>query len=123
MMIGVVSAMREATVQLTIRGIGIGDITVDAVLDTGFNGYMTLPAAVISGLGLNSQGVRRAILGDGSAVVLVVYRAEVTWDGQSRPVQVLAAEGSALIGMALIQGHRVTLDVIAGGPLTIERLP
>jgi clan AA aspartic protease len=123
MIAGVITDAREATVQLVVEGPSGAEASTDVVIDTGFNGYLTLPLATITALGLKSQGVRRAILGDGRAVTLTVYRATVAWEGQHRPVQALEAEGSPLVGMALLEGSRVTLDVKPGGVVTIEPLP
>jgi hypothetical protein len=36
---------------------------------------------------------------------------------------VLEADGGALIGMALLYRSRLTLEVLDGGPVTIELLP
>jgi clan AA aspartic protease len=123
MISGVVTDGREATIHLVIEGPSGGEASMDVVIDTGFNGYLTLPSAVISALGLRSHGVRRAILGDGRAVVLTMFRASVAWEGKLRPVQALEAEGSPLVGMALLEGSRVILDVKSGGAVTIEPLP
>ena len=35
----------------------------------------------------------------------------------------LDADGGPLVGMSLLYGSRVTLDVVDGGPITIEPLP
>jgi clan AA aspartic protease len=93
------------------------------MLDTGFNGYLTLPTALIAALGLPLVGNRQATLADGSVVALDVYRAEVVWDGEIREVLVLAAEGGVLVGTALLYGSRVTVEFLDGGPVLIERLP
>lgn len=123
MIVGAVNVAREAVVSLRVRGPAGGDLTSDAVIDTGFNGYITLPAAVIAALGLTTQGVRSGVLGDETRTVFTVYRAAVEWDGTARPVQVLAAEGSPLIGMALLLGSRVSVEFVTGGAVTIEPMP
>jgi hypothetical protein len=38
-------------------------------------------------------------------------------------VLVLAADGGPLVGLSLLYGHRVTLDVVDGGRVSIEALP
>lgn len=67
-------------------------------------------------------GNRRATLGDGSMVVLDLYLATVSWHVQEREVLVLQAEGGALVGMSLLYGSRVVLDVVDGGEVTIATL-
>ena len=95
---------------------------MDAVIDTGFNGFLTLPTRRIASLTLTYAGSTRAVLGDGQEVSLDLFEATVLWDGQEREAAVLAAEGSALVGMALLSGYRVTLEVKGGGVVTIENL-
>jgi hypothetical protein len=62
-------------------------------------------------------------LADGRDITLRQYEATVLWDGQPRDVMVLEADGGALIGMALLYGSRLTVEVLDGGPVTIELLP
>jgi len=123
MITGVISPYREAEIQITVRGPGGQAQTLTAVLDTGFNESLTLPPAVVAHLGLIYRGPIRASLADGSVVILRNYRATLDWDGQPRDVTVLQADGGPLIGMGLLYGSRVTLDVVDGGPVSIEPLP
>jgi clan AA aspartic protease len=96
---------------------------IEAVMDTGFNGYLTLPADTIQKLGLEFAGNRRAILGDGRMVVFDVYLADVLWHGQSREVLVFQTEGGTLLGMALLAGSCVTFDAVENGAVSVEPLP
>jgi predicted aspartyl protease len=52
MMTGVVTADREATIRLIVRGREGREIEVGAVLDTGFNGSLTLPSPLVVALDL-----------------------------------------------------------------------
>ena len=124
-MTGVVTARREAVLRLQVLGAASSGQTleVEAVIDTGFTGYLTLPGVLISQLALRLHGTREAVLGDGSRVMLDIYRGRVLWDGQPRDVQALAAEGGALVGMSLLYGHELRLSVIDGGIVTIQALP
>ena len=120
---GQVTPDREAVIRLTLRGPSGQEVEVDAVLDTGFTEYLSLPPAVVRTLQLPYRASTQFTLADGSIVSLDIFRVMVLWDGQSRVVPVLAAAGGALIGMALVYGSRVTLNVVDGGPVNIEALP
>src|SRR5436853_7066547 len=111
MISGRVTVNREAMIQLEVVGPARQSQGIDAVIDTGFNGYVTLPRNLIDSLNLPSVGTRRATLGDGSIVVLEVYLAALSWHGREREVLVLHAEGGPLLGMSLLYGNRVTLEV------------
>lgn len=53
-------------------------------VDTGFNGWLSLPPDLIAELNLRWKRRGRAILGDGSECVFNVYEAVVFWDGELR---------------------------------------
>ena len=67
MITGKVTTNREAVIELEIIGPTKQTQQVDAVIDTGFNGYLTLPSYLIHRLRLHLAGNRRATLGDGIA--------------------------------------------------------
>lgn len=123
MVSGIVTPDQEA--RITIRVLGPQGLTEDvhAVIDTGFTGFLTLPGSTVQRLALSFQGPRIATLADGSAVALDVYSAAVSWNGRSRHILVLESEGGPLLGMSLLHGHKLTIEVLDGGPVTIERLP
>ena len=53
--------------------------SLEAVLDTGYNGDLTLPQNVIQQLGLVLLGRRSATLANGESVVLNAYLGTVSW--------------------------------------------
>ncbi len=117
---GKVNEFREAAIRLAVSGPGNVRQEVEAVLDTGFNGFLTLSKSVIQALGLASAGSRRATLADNSVVALNVYFATVEWLEADREVLVLEAEGGALVGMSLLYGSRVLMNVVEGGDVVIQ---
>jgi predicted aspartyl protease len=68
-------------------------------------------------------GNRRATLGNGNAVVLDAYFGEVSWHGQAQEMLVLEADGGPLVGMSLLYGNRLVIEVLEEGEVTIEPLP
>ena len=52
---------------------------IDAVVDTGFTRFLTLPPAMVAELGLGYRGVNSVILADGSETTLEVYGVTVLW--------------------------------------------
>lgn len=123
MMTGKVTALREATIPLMVTGPGQHWQAVGTVLDTGFNGFLTLPSHMVRALQLSFVGNRRATLADGSTVVLDLYLAIILWHGQEREVLVLQAEGGPLMGMALLYGSHVVCHVVDAGDVLIEPWP
>jgi clan AA aspartic protease len=113
---------RRPTVTLVVRGPSGQEATVETLLDTGFNGFLSLPPSVVTPLSLPFRSYVRAHLADGSAVRLVVHAAVVIWDGVDRDVEVLVADRHPLIGTALLDGHEVTIRFADGDRVTIQRL-
>ena len=122
MISGKIIAGNTAVIELEIVGLNQQE-KVEATIDTGFTGYLTLPRRSIESLKLRRIGSRYTILGDGNAVFLSVYRVKVLWHGTTRSVSVLQTNGEPLIGMSLLYGSRLILDVITDGEVTIEALP
>ena len=123
MITGVVNANHEATIQLVVRGAHGQQETIEAVIDTGFTGSLTLPPMLITALGLPWLGRQRAMLGYGSVRFFDVYAATIIWDGQVRTVETDATDTEPLLGMSLLAGHEVRMQVVDGGTVTIEALP
>ena len=122
MIIGKIRADREAVIELEVVGLA-QRVKIEAVIDTGFTGYLMLPSDLIDRLNLPLIGKRDVILADGTNVPLNLYRAKVAWHGVERVVYVLQADAESLVGMSLLHGSRVTLDVVTNGNVTIAPLP
>lgn len=95
MILGVVNSRYKGIVRISVRGPGGSEVDVDAVVDSGFTGSLTLSANAIASLGLAEQYSGGATLADGSDQQFDVYAAEVAWDGDWRPVLVWAIGGVA----------------------------
>ena len=93
------------------------------MIDTGFTGHLTLPADVVQSLALSGRGFVEVELADGGTTALGVYDARVLWRGRERFVPVYEAEGGPLVGMSLLRGSRLTVEVEPGGDVVIEDLP
>ncbi len=122
MITGRVTADREAVIELQLAGPGREARQIQAVIDTGYNGYLTLPDHLITAHRLLFAGHRRAALADGSHVILEVYLATVLWHRREREVVVCRVEGAPLVGMSLLRGSRVTIDVVDDGDVIIDEL-
>ena len=119
---GQVTAQREAAVRGRVGLLGQKKKEVDAVVDTGFTDHLTMPATMVEDLELPFRLDAYAVLADGSSVRVSAYDAWVEWHGQERPILVFAVDGGPLLGMAMLYGSRLTLDVVDGGSVVIEAL-
>ena len=117
---GVVNADYEAVVTLPLRGSAGQEQEIEAVVDTGFNGYLTLPSAFVAELGLTLLGNVQAELANGSWDDFDVYGVSVLWDGQPRYVPADEADATPLVGMALLDSHTLYVEVEDGGRVVIQ---
>ncbi len=129
-MFGAVSADgREPVLPLTLLPLGASvqeGIEIEAVVDTGFDGELTLPRGLIRRLGYPYVGFTRGTLADGSAVRFDYHEGRLLWHGgEERAVVVLATgeAGDPLVGMALLRGSRLTIDAVPGGVVRVEESP
>lgn len=117
----VVSDGREAVIAITVPGgFTNGVVEVEAVIDTGFTGHLTLPPEVVRSLSLLRQGFVEVELADGGNATLEVFEARILWHGRPRRVPVYEAGGSPLVGMSLLRGSRLTVEVVPGGMVAVE---
>lgn len=122
MIAGQVNAFLEAILQLAVLSPEGHEQAVEVVIDTGFSGYLTLPPDLIAGLGLPFRRHGRALLGDGTAITFDIHEAEVLWGGQRRRIPVDAASTDPLLGMGLLCGHQLGIEVIEDGKVAIAPL-
>lgn len=123
MIAGMVNASREATIRLMVLGPQGLQQEIEAIIDTGFTGFLTLPLPLVTTLGLAWLCRQPGIVADGRVEYFDVYVATVIWDGQPRTVEVEAADTEPLVGMSLLEHHALRIDVLNGGTVTITALP
>lgn len=123
MMVGFVNARSEAILPIIIGGQTGGWQSTDAVIDTGFNGFLTLPSEIINNLKLPWNASDIVTLGDGSETLFDLYAATIVWDGQYREIDVAESETEPLIGMALLYGYKLQIETIKGGLVRVDALP
>lgn len=115
-------ANNEAVITLRLHD-GRGWRTeIEAVIDTGFTAYLTLPPDVVRSLLLPRRGSADFILADGRVQTLPVYRAGLLWHGRRRSVPVHEAVGTPLVGMEMLRGSDIHIRVQDGGSVVIEEL-
>jgi clan AA aspartic protease len=121
MIIGIVRDL-EPIIPLSICGSDGKVYTQDAIIDTGFDGWLSLPSDLIEQLNLTWKRRGRAILGDGSECVFNVYEAVVVWDGDILTIPIDEADSEPLVGMSLIEVYQLIVQVFEGGSVNISKV-
>jgi clan AA aspartic protease len=119
---GAVNSSLEGTLRITVRGLHGERRRVSAVIDTGYNGALTLPPAVIEELGLPWCDIGSVTLGDGSTCQCDIYAGVVIWDRKPVGVFIEECDTTPLVGMELLEGFKLTMDVERRGQVTIKPL-
>lgn len=119
---GRVNSQLEAAVFFNVKGPAGQSRLIEAVIDTGYSEYLTLPSAHVRALGLQYRERGHAALADGTMATFDVYDAELVWDGQHKAVPVDESASAPLVGMSLLEGHELRIEARSGGQVLIEPL-
>lgn len=119
---GEVNEYRHAVLRFRLFG-PLASADVEAVVDTGFTGVMTLPPSAVAALGLVQVTQTIGILADGTSLEIDVYTAEAEWLGTRREVLDSALGDEVLVGMTLLDGHELRIEVRQGGAVEVRPLP
>jgi predicted aspartyl protease len=85
----------------------------EAVIDTGFNGFLAMPLSAMVELGLKSEAVATVTLGDGSKIDNLVARGSVTVGSVTATCDILLDENSTevLVGLSLLRAFHLALII------------
>ena len=112
----------EGRIRLKVKGIRGREEDVEAVIDTGYTGSLTLPSEIVSLLALDWRSVDRGTLADGSECLFDVYEAKVLWDGKARQILIDETNADPLLGMRLLKGYELRMQIRERGKVTIAPL-
>jgi clan AA aspartic protease len=122
MIVGSVQSNDEAVLTLTLRGPTSEFLEIQAVIDIGFNSWLTLSPTSIQFLKLPLIQKTRYFLADGSETVTNLCKAEIQWHDEWHEILVVEMDGGPLLGMAMLRGSSLHMDVIDGGRVQIQPL-
>ena len=117
---GVVNDALEAVVTLSLRGPTGQARDIEAVIDTGYSGFLTLPTGLVTELGLPFAYIGRAFLANDDEVSFDVHDITVLWDGQPKQIKADASGSTPLVGMLLLEKHDLNIEVESGGRVVIQ---
>ena len=112
----------EVRIKVVFRRPGQPDLAVEFVVDTGFAGALTLPAAAVAAMGLPFYQIMFANLADDSHVQANIHQATIVWDGREIDVAVLAMGQRPLLGTALLDGYNLNADFEDNGAVSVTLL-
>ncbi|MBW4619674.1 MAG: clan AA aspartic protease [Cyanosarcina radialis HA8281-LM2] len=113
----------KATVPVIFRLPDRPDFSLNFVIDTGFNGYLTLPPQAVNAMNLPPSADTPATLADGSQVLLSIHLATIIWDNVEKLVPILASGNKPLLGTAMMKGYHLEIDFEDKGLVSLAKIP
>ncbi len=123
MISGTVNDELQPIIPLQLRDTSGQLHTVEAVIDTGFNGFLTLPSRLVGTLGSLWIARQQGLIADGSLHFFDVYATTLLWDGVERLVETEIVEAQPLVGMALLRRHDLRIRVEVGENVEVQTIP
>jgi len=112
MITGFIDALGQPKIRLTVLGLR-GQVDIEPVIDTGFDGDLCLPIPIAISLGLELHGCQTVELADGSRRRELVFIGTVLFDGENRPVEISITEAEdALVGTGLLATHKLDIGFL-----------
>jgi clan AA aspartic protease len=99
-----------------------GVVEVEFVVDTGFEGELSVPPNLARQIASEPSGLRSLAMADSSVVRRPYHEATIEWNGIQRLTEVLVLDGRPLLGVELLDGCLLQAEMTEGGELLIEPL-
>jgi len=103
-------ARKHPKIKLTVVGARKSSL-LEAILDTGFDGYLSLPINIAVTLGIELTAIIPVEYADGRRSQELVFSVKVDFDGKQESVPVtLTAGAEALAGTALLAKYELRVN-------------
>ncbi len=113
---------RQAQIKIILRISGYPDLGIGCVINTGFEGALTLPIVAVNRLQLPYVACLNTNLANNENFVVPVHRAIIVWDEVELEVPVLAMGIRPQIGTLLLNNFNLNIDFCDASILSIEAL-
>jgi clan AA aspartic protease len=117
---GIVNEYLEPRISLTFVSATGSRTEIEMVVDTAFEGFITLPRHILRNLRRLKRGTVRTVLADDSESRADYYVCTVIWNGRKRQIQVLLMDGDPLLGTEMMRNYSLSVDFVPGGTVSIR---
>ena len=112
----------QARINVLIRLDDGADIEAEFIVDTGFEGFLTLPPKMVAQFKLPFIAKINANLADNSKTSTNAHSMTIVWNGVEREVIVLAMGLRPLLGTALLEDAHLSIDFCEGGIVLVDEI-
>ena len=124
MISGQVNLMRQPSITIALIDGDGRQRAIEARLDTGFSGDLTLPQIAIAQLGFPvATRSGHYTIGSGAMATFTAYEGKMQWRNDVRSIVVLESEILPVVGVGLLWGNNLSVDFVIGGAVAIRELP
>ena len=95
---------------------------VDFVVDTGFAGYVVLPSDLVARFDLHPVNATFVRLAGNVRVETDVFELTLLWNDEEVPLEAIMLDGDPMLGMSLLRGNELRMQIEDGGAVEIEPL-
>lgn len=106
---------------LSLPGLA-GSLSVEFIVDTGFDGELALPGFLLRELDVAYVGDHPILLADGTERARPAYRTRLDWQGRLRSTEIMLLEGVPLLGVQLLAQNHLQVEMTDGGEVIVEPL-
>lgn len=96
-----------------------GPQDVEFLVDTGFNGFIAIPLALVQRFKLSLGAVQSGITADGRSGYFDTVEVVLSWQNESISLRAQVLD-EPLIGTRLLRGNSLSADWVAGGKLRLS---
>ena len=115
--------VRDKFARFTLSLPGLdGPASIEFILDTGFEGFLSLPRAVVDALDAVYLGDRPVAFADGLVRTRPFDQIMLEWQEDLRPIEIIVLDGKPLLGVDLIEESFLQAETTDGGEVSIEPL-
>ena len=93
---------------------------VEAMIDTGFDDFLTLPAYLVQRMGLVWASRMPMQVATSEWAQFDIYAADVLWLGNRLPLRVLQTQSEILVGTRLLWESELTVQFWEGGAVNVQ---
>ena len=97
-----------------------GSEIVDFIIDTGFDGDITLPISVLTQIGASESHIERRKLASGPAFDCRIFAATVELNNEDRQMEAVLLDGAPLFGTQPMLGGSLHVELIEGAEVVVE---
>jgi len=109
---GYFDASGHPTIKIVVGGIRM-QVEIEALIDTGFDGKVSIPSIIATQLGLELISLEWVELADGSIISSLIFKGQALLGGQTREVEMMLTDADeALIGTGLLANYRLEIDFV-----------